>query len=444
MDISVTNKAGIAPGTDGYFNIFPVNGSTYAFTRNTNACNSLGIQMLKTSGSLCNSGNIPSLPTYVSAICGDGVNVYYFTDLQSSNKMQLYKRAASGTLSILAEIPYAMGNQPLISDMAYAAGKVYWTLKDPRTKLQSISTSPGSVVQTMLSLAPERYYGKIVICNGLICLVGSDRMAYPHLQIINLQDQKLWELPASDNRKMALIDNTDIYAILSNPQNSHMQEIGIYTAFGQYEKLYDVTGADISGATSIHMFKTSKGIVILVEGNQLPSLWNSITGERLQGRIFLLQGKKLIHLRGNNYLPPTQVDAFNAKYDTENNNWKVNFTAPSEPGEYLLQIVLYCSNNEAYCGHKYSRVEQYEKILKLRVVSDLSKYQFTRWLSVGLSGADVKDLQRRLFSYGYYQGPITGYFGPLTRSGVIKLQQDVGFNTTGAVGPATLSALNSK
>ncbi len=296
MDISVTNKAGIAPGTDGYFNIFPVNGSTYAFTRNTNACNSLGIQMLKTSGSLCHAGNIPSLPTYVSAICGDGVNVYYFTDLQSSNKMQLYKRAASGTLSILAEIPYAMGNQPLISDMAYAAGKVYWTLKDPRTKLQSISTSPGSVVQTMLSLAPERYYGKIVICNGLICLVGSDRMAYPHLQIINLQDQKLWELPASDNRKMALIDNTDIYAILSNPQNSHMQEIGIYTAFGQYEKLYDVTGADISGATSIHMFKTSKGIVILVEGNQLPSLWNSITGERLQGRIFLLQGKKLIHL----------------------------------------------------------------------------------------------------------------------------------------------------
>jgi hypothetical protein len=149
-------------------------------------------------------------------------------------------------------------------------------------------------------------------------------------------------------------------------------------------------------------------------------------------------------MRGNNYLPPTQVDAFNAKYDTENNNWKVNFIAPSEPGEYLLQIVLYCSNNEAYCGHKYSRVEQYEKILKLRVVSDLPKYQFTRWLSVGLSGADVKELQRRLFSYGYYQGPITGYFGPLTRKGVIKLQQDVGFNTTGAVGPATLSALNSK
>jgi peptidoglycan hydrolase-like protein with peptidoglycan-binding domain len=59
------------------------------------------------------------------------------------------------------------------------------------------------------------------------------------------------------------------------------------------------------------------------------------------------------------------------------------------------------------------------------------------------SGPDVEELQNRLTELDYYDGPVTGYFGPLTEEAVIRFQQDNGLVADGVVGPSTQAALAS-
>jgi peptidoglycan hydrolase-like protein with peptidoglycan-binding domain len=62
---------------------------------------------------------------------------------------------------------------------------------------------------------------------------------------------------------------------------------------------------------------------------------------------------------------------------------------------------------------------------------------------VGMSGEDVTKLQERLTAEGVYTGPITGYFGPVTRAGVEAFQVKAGIDPHyGYVGPLTLAKLN--
>ncbi|MFA6405443.1 MAG: peptidoglycan-binding domain-containing protein [Candidatus Paceibacterota bacterium] len=72
-----------------------------------------------------------------------------------------------------------------------------------------------------------------------------------------------------------------------------------------------------------------------------------------------------------------------------------------------------------------------------------STYNFSRNLSVGSSGEDVTELQKILTSEGVYTGPITGYFGSLTKLGVITFQKKYSIDPVGIVGPATRAKLNS-
>jgi peptidoglycan hydrolase-like protein with peptidoglycan-binding domain len=62
-------------------------------------------------------------------------------------------------------------------------------------------------------------------------------------------------------------------------------------------------------------------------------------------------------------------------------------------------------------------------------------------LKRGNSGTSVTRLQKALTNYGYYNGPITGYFGKLTESAVIKFQRANGLVADGVVGQRTKSAL---
>ncbi|MBD1807176.1 peptidoglycan-binding protein [Microcoleus sp. FACHB-SPT15] len=62
-------------------------------------------------------------------------------------------------------------------------------------------------------------------------------------------------------------------------------------------------------------------------------------------------------------------------------------------------------------------------------------------LKRGNSGTSVTRLQKALTNYGYYNGPITGYFGKLTESAVIKFQRANGLVADGIVGQRTKSAL---
>lgn len=76
-------------------------------------------------------------------------------------------------------------------------------------------------------------------------------------------------------------------------------------------------------------------------------------------------------------------------------------------------------------------------------VAGISTYKFYNSLSLGSSGTDVVELQKRLAAEGFYGGAITGYFGTSTYSAVVQYQQTHGINPIGIVGPATRASLNS-
>ena len=74
-------------------------------------------------------------------------------------------------------------------------------------------------------------------------------------------------------------------------------------------------------------------------------------------------------------------------------------------------------------------------------------YIFTRTLQMESTGTEVRALQEVLRQAPdiYPEGLVTGYFGPLTRNAVIRLQLEAGINpvyATGVVGPITRAILN--
>ena len=58
-----------------------------------------------------------------------------------------------------------------------------------------------------------------------------------------------------------------------------------------------------------------------------------------------------------------------------------------------------------------------------------------------LTSEEVKTVQTKLKRWGYFDGPITGYYGPLTTEAVKYFQRVNGIEQTGTVGPITSKAL---
>jgi len=71
-------------------------------------------------------------------------------------------------------------------------------------------------------------------------------------------------------------------------------------------------------------------------------------------------------------------------------------------------------------------------------------YVFNNPLTLGATGNDVTELQKRLTAEGVYTGPITGYYGSLTMAAVEEYQSNHGLSTLGNVGPGTRAALNGQ
>lgn len=64
-------------------------------------------------------------------------------------------------------------------------------------------------------------------------------------------------------------------------------------------------------------------------------------------------------------------------------------------------------------------------------------------LRKGDRGADVTSLQKTLQESGYFNGPVTGYYGPLTEAAVKKFQQSQGLNPDGIAGSKTKTLIQS-
>ncbi len=98
-----------------------------------------------------------------------------------------------------------------------------------------------------------------------------------------------------------------------------------------------------------------------------------------------------------------------------------------------------------YVGIKTrAELNKREAVVQTPVVSGAVGGIFARNLTLGVTGPDVRALQEKLTKDGFYNGPITGYFGQLTRAGVRKYQVAKSIApAAGYVGPLTRVALNA-
>ncbi|NJL02539.1 MAG: beta-propeller fold lactonase family protein [Spirulinaceae cyanobacterium SM2_1_0] len=62
-------------------------------------------------------------------------------------------------------------------------------------------------------------------------------------------------------------------------------------------------------------------------------------------------------------------------------------------------------------------------------------------LKQGDRGSEVTRLQQQLAAEGYFKGPVTGYYGPITQGAVIQFQRSNGLQPDGIVGRNTRAAL---
>ncbi|MBR8837254.1 MAG: peptidoglycan-binding protein [Stigonema ocellatum SAG 48.90 = DSM 106950] len=62
----------------------------------------------------------------------------------------------------------------------------------------------------------------------------------------------------------------------------------------------------------------------------------------------------------------------------------------------------------------------------------------------GTQGSQVTNIQRCLQSLGYFNGPVTGKFGPITQNGVIRFQKAHGITADGVLGSRTEQLLQSE
>ena len=71
-------------------------------------------------------------------------------------------------------------------------------------------------------------------------------------------------------------------------------------------------------------------------------------------------------------------------------------------------------------------------------------YNFTRDLTIGSKGEDVKNLQEFLKERGFFNQQTTEYFGPITKEALINFQKKSNISpTSGYFGPKTRTYINS-
>ncbi|MDB5188165.1 MAG: protein of unknown function with transrane region [Candidatus Kaiserbacteria bacterium] len=73
--------------------------------------------------------------------------------------------------------------------------------------------------------------------------------------------------------------------------------------------------------------------------------------------------------------------------------------------------------------------------------------QFDRAIGIGMQGEDIKRLQQIIFENDpvFPKSAITGYFGPVTKSAVMRFQAKFGITTpTGFMGPLTRDFINQE
>ena len=79
-----------------------------------------------------------------------------------------------------------------------------------------------------------------------------------------------------------------------------------------------------------------------------------------------------------------------------------------------------------------------------KTTAEISGYECAEQVAVlrqGATGSEVKEMQRRLKQWGYYDGAVDGVFGAGTKKAVVAFQKKNGITADGVVGLQTYKAL---
>ena len=120
--------------------------------------------------------------------------------------------------------------------------------------------------------------------------------------------------------------------------------------------------------------------------------------------------------------------------------------ASSASNNVDLTVTPINSNADSYTTSSSQPTVSQSSATSATTVSNAS-YSFNNYLYMGMTASgqsdpDVTALQKRLAKDSLYSGPITGYFGPLTKSAVKAYQKKNGLSAIGVVGPSTRNLLN--
>lgn len=104
----------------------------------------------------------------------------------------------------------------------------------------------------------------------------------------------------------------------------------------------------------------------------------------------------------------------------------------------LAVVALACTMAAPALAFGINEVGQTQHI-QISAIGD--EYAPVAILKQGTTGGEVKEVQRRLKLWGYYNGSVDGVYGNGTKSAVIKFQKKNGLTADGVVGAATYKAL---
>ena len=111
-------------------------------------------------------------------------------------------------------------------------------------------------------------------------------------------------------------------------------------------------------------------------------------------------------------------------------------------GQQTEEAVLRLQRNRGLTADGIAGSQVSQALAGSTTIPDTS-YNPGRQLTIGDSGSEVEDLQRRLKNLGYFNGTATGYFGSQTSDAVQRFQRDNRLSATGVADSTTLNALGS-
>ncbi len=80
-------------------------------------------------------------------------------------------------------------------------------------------------------------------------------------------------------------------------------------------------------------------------------------------------------------------------------------------------------------------------IICITLVTTVFTTQVNGYSAIGSRGSEVRNIQSRLKSWGYYKGSVDGIYGTKTRSAVISFQKKQGITADGICGVKTLELI---